>query len=55
MRPILATREKIEIQNLKLIPGSKPNAIPGFSIKVILKNFPITGIFSPTYMPENLK
>lgn len=47
--------EKTETANLKSIPGSKPNASPGFSINVILKNSPITGIISPGYIPSILK
>lgn len=38
---------KTETQNLKSDPKFRPKAIPGFSIKVILKILFITGIFSP--------
>jgi hypothetical protein len=48
---MLAMREKIEIQSLKSEPGSKPKAIPGFSVNVILKKSPSTEIDSPGYIP----
>jgi hypothetical protein len=33
----------MEIKSLKSEPGSKPKAIPGFSVNVILKKSPMTG------------
>jgi hypothetical protein len=44
----------MEIKSLNSEPGSNPKAIPGFSVKVILKKSPITEIDSPKYIPSNL-
>lgn len=54
-KAMLATSENNEIHNLKSEPGLKPKAIPGFSINVILKKFPITGMDSPGYIPVCVK
>jgi hypothetical protein len=48
---MLAISENNDIHSLKFEPGSKPKAIPGFSVNVILKKFPITVIDSPRNMP----
>jgi hypothetical protein len=45
--PILATNEKRDNNNLEPTPTDMPNAIPGFSTKVILKKSPITFILCP--------
>ena len=52
---MLAISENRETQSLKSEPGLKPNAIPGFSIKVILKKSPRTEIDSPMYIPSSFK
>jgi hypothetical protein len=53
--PTLAKSENKEIHNFNPVPGSKPNAMPGFSIKVRRKKSPIIGILSPWYIPSYLK
>jgi hypothetical protein len=51
---MLAISENKEIQNFIVESISIPKARPGFSIKVILKKSPITGIFCPIYIPSCL-
>jgi hypothetical protein len=49
---MLAISENREIHNFIVESISIPKANPGFSIKVILKKSPITGIFSPRDIPS---
>lgn len=49
---MLATSENNEIHNLNSEPGSKPNAIPGFSTSVMCKILLIKGMLSPMLKPE---
>ena len=51
---MLAIKENKEIHSLIVESISIPKAKPGFSIKVILKKSPITGIFCPMYIPSCL-
>lgn len=46
-----AIMENKTIRNLKLSPKLIPNAIPGFSTRLILKKFPSNEILCPSYIP----